>query len=318
MAKKIKKVVIVDQELTPTTLAILDKKRVHFFSLLILLAIFGSFIYYLPDISLYVDNYLHPELNQPTNSNKDKTHTNIDNPVEIEHYEYKDDLEISNNKFKLSTFTIIDASESTEVEAKNNELSITIENLNKRESLDLDDYNYYLGIYSAEDTLLQRIKVGHLLVGAGDKSTVSYKIEAAKADIAYFTFNEIGIDEYPAYTAVADKDGEGILKCTKDYETVKYLLKDNLVYSIEDVYTVPNTDPEYVNYLSRYQSLSTTYNNLPGVDSDVRVENNTLEFSTVINLSAAKSSEVNDITYEKDTDAKVMRFELVSQGYKCD
>ena len=43
-----------------------------------------------------------------------------------------------------------------------------------------------------------------------------------------------------------------------------------------------------------------------------------LKFSTYIDLSVEGTDKVNDITYPKDTDAKVMYFELLSKGYRCE
>ena len=56
MARK-KKIVIVDKELTPTVLATIENKKTGLIGLVLLFIIFGGVVYYLPEISLYVENY---------------------------------------------------------------------------------------------------------------------------------------------------------------------------------------------------------------------------------------------------------------------
>lgn len=307
MAKK-KKVVIVDQELTPTVLANFGKRKFPLIGVIILVIIFGAVIFYLPDISVFLDKYLPflgittPEgyYKEPSNnpSQKEEEETVIDE------YQYTEDLAIEEKDFILNNFVL----------KENNILAIDINNKNSI-SLNLNDYNYYLQLYNSEKTLLQRIKFDDIIVNAKGRSTIEYNLN--RTDIAYFTFFEITPDEYPAYIPNQNLDKEATLICTKDNRRINYLLNDNKLYAIEDIITVSNTDPNYANLYTNYQANMTIYNNIPGVTSTLNVEEGSLKFSTYINLNALGTNNVNEITYPKDTDAKIMNFELASKGYEC-
>ena len=307
MAKK-KKIVIVDQELTPTVLANFGKRKFPLIGVIILVIIFGAVIFYLPDISVLLDKYLPflgittPEgyYKEPSNnpSQKEEEETVIDE------YQYTEDLAIEEKDFILNNFVL----------KENNILAIDINNKNSI-SLNLNDYNYYLQLYNSEKTLLQRIKFDDIIVNAKGRSTIEYNLN--RTDIAYFTFFEITPDEYPAYISNQNLDKEATLICTKDNRRINYLLNDNKLYAIEDIITVSNTDPNYANLYTNYQANMTIYNNIPGVTSTLNVEEGSLKFSTYINLNALGTNNVNEITYPKDTDAKIMNFELASKGYEC-
>ena len=307
MAKK-KKVVIVDQELTPTVLANFGKRKFPLIGVIILVIIFGAVIFYLPDISVLLDKYLPflgittPEgyYKEPSNnpSQKEEEETVIDE------YQYTEDLAIEEKDFILNNFVL----------KENNILAIDINNKNSI-SLNLNDYNYYLQLYNSEKTLLQRIKFDDIIVNAKGRSTIEYNLN--RTDIAYFTFFEITPDEYPTYIPNQNLDKEATLICTKDNRRINYLLNDNKLYAIEDIITVSNTDPNYANLYTNYQANMTIYNNIPGVTSTLNVEEGSLKFSTYINLNALGTNNVNEITYPKDTDAKIMNFELASKGYEC-
>ena len=74
MARK-KKVVIVDQELTPTVLATKKEKKGSVIWILFIFIIFIGVVIYLPDIAVYVEDYLNPQVdvpNTPSNPNGNK------------------------------------------------------------------------------------------------------------------------------------------------------------------------------------------------------------------------------------------------------
>ena len=80
MTKKVKKVIIKDEPLVATTLAIKeDKKKASMFGIIWIILIFGIFIagvIYLPDLSSYVNNLLNPDITNTgtaSNNNKDNT-----------------------------------------------------------------------------------------------------------------------------------------------------------------------------------------------------------------------------------------------------
>lgn len=303
MAKKKEKVVIIDKELTPTVLATIEEKKLNFIGLILLFAIFGTVVFFLPNISSYIDNLRKQNdiADNPSNPIQSKPNDDV---VEIEHYPYSNTLNIKTDIFYLNNFQI-----------GSDSLSFDINN-NQNTSLKMDDYNYYLEIYSSKDMLLQRIKIDDLTIEAKNKIKATYKLNNT-SEISYFTFMEIGVDEYNAYTAKADDNGLGMLVCAKDNEVITYSLKNNKLYLIEDSFTISTLDESYRSTLSTYQNLMNTYNNINGVTSTMNLEENSLKFTTKMDLNMNEKINVNKIVYPKDTDAKVMRFELMAKGYNC-
>lgn len=305
MAKKKQNVVIKDEELTPTVLATIENKKNNLLGLVILFVIFGAVVYFLPDITNYVEGFLNPEVKDTkTNNNVPTDNNQEEETVTVTKYEYSNDLVIDIEKFSLSNFSIVE-----------NKLNFTLNNKTNG-ILTMDNYNYYLEIYSETDTLIERIKLDDISVGSNISTELQYDLTAG--NVSYFTLMEIKEEDYTAFTAPANDNGEATLVCTKDNEKINYMLKDNKLYLIQDHFEVSNLDENYNTLLSTYQSLAATYNSQNGVTSSVNIETDKLIFSTYIDLSVNSSVNINKIVYPKDTDAKIMRFELSSKGYTCD
>ena len=306
MARK-KKVEIVDQELTPTVLFTKKEKKGSVIWLVFIFAIFIAVVIYLPDIAAYMEQYLNPEVATPINpGNVDDGEDNNtgDEEEEVIEYELVAGLQITEGQLVLSNF-----------EVANNQISFDITN-NSSELVDFTDLHYFLNLYNANRMLLQRIMLTDEVVAAG--GTISLVYDLNDSNIHTLSFAEIMEDEYPSHVMPVDGNGNAVLTCTKGYETVNYNLTNNVLYSIEDVFTVPSSDANYSTLYSSYQALAATYNTIGGVDSTVTVENNTLYFRTNLNLSTVSEGSFNSIIYYPiNTDAKVMNFELEANGYTC-
>lgn len=308
MAKK-KKIEIINEELVPTTLAIKkDKKKVSVFGLVWIIFIFGIFIseaFYLPVISQYIINYFNPTDDITPSGNKDnKDNTSTDDlPVEHE-YAISDDLEIALEGFKVSNVKV-------------DNLQISMDITNTSESIiEFGKLNYFIILSDGNKKLLQRIMLNDEVVAPG--STVNYKYALVSSEASVIELRNISIEDYPAYVVNADGNGVTALSCTKDYETVKYMLNDNKVYAITDTYVVMMSDPNYSSLYGTYQALASTYANINGVSSVVSVANENLEFKTIINLGSVTTNTLNSkVYYSKDTDAKIMKFELEASGFTC-
>ncbi|MDE6284766.1 MAG: hypothetical protein K2M17_03390 [Bacilli bacterium] len=308
MAKK-RKVVIVDQELTPTVLATLENKKTNLFGLILLFIIFGGVVYYLPEISVYIEQYLNPTVSgtgtNPSGGVSEKPKED-DEVKENEKYPYATTLKITTENFYLSDFNIA-----------NNYLSFRITNTAKV-SVPLDDFHYYLELFNTEGTLLQRIKVddGTIEVGA----SIQKDYELMDVNLASVSFVEIGEDEYPAFTATANTQGAATLVCQKGNEKVSYTLRNNKVLSFEETFETSRSDSDFATLFSTYQALSTTYNAINGITSSVTFQgDDKLVFRTTISLSNDSAAiYINKMVYPLNTDAKVIRFEAMARGYTCD
>ncbi|MEG0794700.1 MAG: hypothetical protein RSG95_02770 [Bacilli bacterium] len=305
MKKKKNEVVINNKELEPTVLATLKPKKTSLIGLILLFIVFIGVVIFLPDISKFVEDYKNKDIpiNAPIKPS-DKLDDKDDLPEEVKKYKYVSDLVITKENFNVSNILL-----------NNSNLSFTITNTSKGNLL-LSKYNYFLEVYDATDTLISRIKLSEDTINLNDKKEYSYGI--LKNSIEYFTLREIKSEDYPALSLSEDEKGNSVLECTRVSNVIKYnLLKDKL-YSIEEVVTVNFSDPEYVNKLTSYSALATTYNTLSGYAASVSKTEESFIFTSSVNLNMANSSSIKEVNYyKKDTSAKIINFEMEARGYSC-
>lgn len=307
LAKK-KQIVISEEELVPTTLAVVqDKKKANVFGMIWIFIIFIIFIagvIYLPEISAYINSYLNPDVvvpNTPSKDNKKEDDTQDD--TSVKEYTITNELEIAEESFKISSFNI-----------ENNTIKFKITNLTS-EVLDLKDEHYFINLYSDNKKLLQRIYLQDI-ISPSSEADATYDLSDSSASI--ISLVKISEEEYPSHIVTVPEEGVATLTCTKNYEKVEYLLNNNKVYVTNLLYEVNTTDANFNNLYNNYQALQTTYNNIEGVSSNITLENGLLSFKTIINLSSVKSDTLNLKTiYPFGTDAKVIYFEMTASGYTC-
>lgn len=307
LAKK-KQIVISEEELVPTTLAVVqDKKKANVFGMIWIFIIFIIFIagvIYLPEISAYINSYLNPDVVVPNTPSKDnKKEDDTKDETSVKEYKIANDLEITEESFKISNFNI-----------ENNTIKFKITNLTS-EVLELKDAHYFVNLYSDNKKLLQRIYLQDIL-SPSSETDAAYDLSDSSAKV--ISLVKISEEEYPSHIVTVPEEGVATLTCTKNYEKVEYLLNNNKVYVTNLLYEVNTTDVNFNNLYNNYQTLQTTYNNIEGVSSNITLENGLLSFKTIINLSSVKSDTLNlKSVYPFGTDAKVIYFEMTASGYTC-
>lgn len=308
MAKK-KQIVINEEELIPTTLAVVeDKKKVSILGIFWLFLIFAIFIVgviYLPEISQYINNYFNPDVVTPDTPSDNKNNTtDDDNKTTIKEYVISDKPEIIFEKFKINNIVVYESNISFDIINTSNAI------------LELANYNYFINLYDQNKKLLQRLMLRDEIVSPNETLKVTFSL--TDSNVYSLTILSISKDNYPAYVATADENNMATLTCTKDYEKVDYLLNNNKVYAISLLYEVGVDDANFNTLYGTYQAMQVSYNSIEGVSSSIETINNVLSFRTIINLNTIGDEKINLKTfYPKDTDAKVMNFELTSMGYTC-
>lgn len=310
MAKKKMIVVDYDKELTPVTLAVKeDKKKASIFGIVWIVLIFGIFILgviYLPDIASFVNNYFNPDVVTPSGGNNNKNNGNDDvnsDDEKIKEYVISDNLEITFDSFKINN-----------IKKENNKISMDIVNTSN-EILDLSKDNYFINMYSEGKKLLKRVMLGDVIVSVGSTYTVSYDIDD---NVYMLSIYNLSKKEYPAYVVTSDESNMGTLTCTKEYEKIDYLTNNNKVYAINLLNEVSSSDTNFNTLYATYQAMKNTYDSVEGISSSLDVINNVLTFRSVINLNVVLDGSINlKSYYPKDTDAKVIYFEMTSMGYTC-
>lgn len=306
--KKKKQIEIIDAELTPTTLAVKkDTKKVNAFGIVWIALIFAILIggvIYLPDISLYINNYLNPEVSVPSTSNKVPNKEEESEEKEtVNIYNIGDTSEVLLDKIKVNNVTI-----------SNSKISFLVTNTSQ-EMLKLKDYNYFMNLYDNNKKLVQRIMFASEVLSPN--ASISLEYDLMDDTSVKYSIVSINTSDYPAYVVDANADKSAELVCKKGYETITYLLNDNKTYGITISEEVPITDPNFNNLYSTYEALKVTYNAYEGVTSSVNVTDQALIFRTIINLSEVGTSLNLKAIYPNNTDAKIMHFELTASGYTC-
>lgn len=309
MARK-KKVVITYQELTPTTLAIKkDKKKVSIFGIFWLIVIFAIFIggvIYLPEISQYVNDYLNPEITTPDTPSNDTPDDNPDdeNPNEIKEYDISTNPEIVMENFKINN-----------IKVENGKIIFDITNTGT-DLLDFSQYKYFINLFDQNKKLLQRIMLHDEIIAANETINTSYNL--VDSSVSVISLLIIDEKDYPSFVVPASESNTATFTCTKENEKIEYLLNNNKVYAISISYEVLTSDPNFSALEGSYKAMQATYNSVEGVTSNVDINNNTLYFRTIINLNTFKTNNVNiKNVYLKDTDAKVINFEMNAKGFTC-
>lgn len=310
MARKNIIVVDYDKELTPVTLAIKeDKRKASIFGIVWIVLIFGIFILgviYLPDIASFVNNYFNPDVVTPSggNNNKNNDSDDVNNDDEkIKEYVISDNLEITFDNFKINNIVV-----------ESNKISFDIVNTSN-EILDLSEYNYFVNMYSESKKLLKRVMLGDVIVSVGNTYTVSYDVDE---NVYMLSIYNLSKEDYPAYVVETDESNMGTLTCTKEYEKIDYLVNNNKVYAINLLNEVSNSDANFNTLYATYQAMKNTYDSIEGISSSLDIINNVLTFRSIINLNVVLDGSINlKSYYPKDTDAKVIYFEMTSMGYTC-
>lgn len=308
MAKK-QKVVIVNEELTPTVLATLkDKKKTNIFGIIWLFIIFSIFIagvYFLPDLSTYVNSYLNPEpVSSTTTKPNVKKDEEQDEKTEVKEYKISENPEIVEEKFTVNNIKI-----------ENQKILLNIKNTGK-DTLEISNMNYFINLFDGNKKLVQRIRLKWEMINPEESIQLSYDL--VNSSVSFISIMVIKQEEYPNFVATQDEYKNATLACKKETETINYMLSNNKLTGIQDVFEILSTDSNYAAYYNNYQMLANNYNNIAGVSSVVNLESDKFIFTTTINLNAFKEGTLNsNFIYAKDTDAKIMKFEMEASGYTC-
>lgn len=309
---KIKNMKIEQDELKPITIGVFESRKKNSIGVFIILTIFVLVIFFLPQISDIVNEYLHPTVNTPV---KPVNPVNPEKPeepniTEDKLYPYIDTLKIENEDITIDTFLL---------DTTNKTISYVI--TNNGASIDIEDLNYYLEIYNSDKTLLERVKLAsdlNLASGTFRKLTKDIK-DSTVSEIGYIALVKKTIDEYPELELTSFVDGTGSIVCTKEHEKVTYKFEKNKLKELTSEVTYQNTDIDYESIYESQSILVNTYNNKVGITSTMFKYDAGHNITTTVNLSEASRTYIfNADTFTLDTEPKVVSFEMEAQNFLCE
>ena len=134
------------------------------------------------------------------------------------------------------------------------------------------------------------------------------------------TFTLKSYEEYPSFNPQTTEDGKSSLTCTSLDTTHKitYNFQNNALSNIVSSIDLASTIPDYEQIALNYQTQALTYNSKPGIISNFLIFNEGFNVTTNVDLSVASRSYIFEAdTFSKNTEPKVVKFEMESQGYTC-
>lgn len=313
MAKKekfnSKKVTISEEELSITKIGELETTEQSPLFVLILFGFILVFIFFLPTIA----NLIKAPNEKPDYSLLEKPQENNQEEKPREepknsYYQYSDTLSIDlEEKIKINEFALV-----------GNTLSFKVTNANEtRFSFQKD--NYFLELYSEEDTLLERIYLGDTTVSRETDMVLQFALNSNTAlYMKKLSFAKKEIADYPNVTLEKNENEEEVLICTKDKETLTYKFQKDKLFSISHVVNYSSTISNYESILNTWQTNSEKLNNMTGITSIFVDAGTGFVVNTTIDTKTAKLNEVENTSYyPNETLAKVVSFEMEARGFSC-
>jgi len=320
MAKKknVEEVVISRKELTPTTIGTIETKESGPIVAIIWVLIFVGGIFILPRVSTWVnDNFIEkkptPTVKPTTPSTPVPTDPSLEEPEdEIKYYDLEDGLMIDFEGFQ---FTNISADNTTKL------FTARLINISGKQRM-FQDKSYYIELYSEDNTLLQRFLIPK-------EEITSFKNLSYSMVSNYQIVKKMAIvlkeeKDYPQVSLQKNQNNEGVLECEKGNEIFTYIFKENSnqLVRIQESFTAYSSSSDYNQVLNQYTTLASTLKNMNGVEAELTPLRNGFYYEALYSLEEMNSSDISRYLtkfahYKKDTEAKVVAFELNSSGYTC-
>ena len=314
--KKYKNIKVEQEELKPIAIGAFESRKKTSVGIFIILTIFVLVVIFLPQITEKINEYLNPTPATPTTPNTPTETPNEEDPDNGENnedenfYQYDPSLKIEREDVIVSNMS---------VDPTNNTITYSVTN-NTKAYQDMEVLNYYLEIYNNEKTLIERVKLvpEGLLAGGAFETFTRPITNTSSTTIGYLVLVKKTLDDYPEVELATDGDGNSSLVCTNAHETVTYDFKDNALKSVTSIVEYLNTDANYTETYSTYQTLADWYNKSNGMTSNFFINAGGFNITTLIDLESASRTYIfNADTFTLDTTAKEVSFEMEAQGFDC-
>ncbi len=315
MAKQkvvIKNMKLEHNELSPTTIGVFENRKKSSIGIFFLLGLFIAVVVFLPDISDWLDGYLNPQIATPGNTPKPNKPVVPGNEVNYGNtfYPFTNELKIDRDKIVVDNFS---------VDVANNSLSFRVTNKTNT-YLKVESLNYFLELYTKEQTLLERVKlIGDKALTGGNAQnyTMNIKVETA-ANLGTLVLVQKEVSDYPPVTLQQAENGSAAMVCYSNHEKVTYKFTEDKLKEVTSEASYMKTDPDYSKYLQDNKVLSNTYNSKTGIVSTIFEYSEGCNITTNVNLSEADRLYVfNADSFQLDTEPKIVKFEMEAQGFTC-
>lgn len=311
--KKYKNIKLEQSELTPTAIGIFESKKKSAIGTIVILGIFILAVIFLPNISEYVNNYLNKVPGSTTKPSYPNKKPNVEKPTigDDTLVAFTDNIKVINDDITISNF-IIDQTNLT--------ISYDITN-NLSNSENIEELNYYLEIFSTEQTLIERVKLADdFTLNSGAFTTVKRTITTESATtIGFISIIKKTINDYPLVQLNTAEDGSSSLVCSNTHEKVTYKFSAEKLKEVTSEASYLSTDSNYQEQYEANKLKANNYNSKLGIASTFFEHENGYNITTIVNLNEIDRIYIfNADSFKLDTAPKVVKFEMEAQGFKCE
>lgn len=318
MAKKKEPIVLNKTELMPTNLGSMKQKESGLIITVIIIVLFVSAILFLPMIEQWLNPFDNtPIPYQPIAKEEEETPPEEPETQVEKYYDLTDDLAITIQGFTFQNFLVNETAQTMSLDVINTTGSANYF-VNK---------NYYIQYYSKTNELLGRSKLTSEEIVSRISSTYEISNVLKNGKIAKISIREIKEEEYPNVVLGTDVNGNYVLLCEKDNQTLTYsFTKSGQTYAlekIEETQMYSTTDEDYQHYLDFYNNRISSLKNTKGVQASLNPIVTGFEFILEADLKEISASDYQKnfskdaIYYKEKTDAKQIAFEKSSSNYLC-
>lgn len=288
------------------------EKQKGVFGLIIFFAILFGVTFGLPYIKDYIDNKNAPI----TGESEEKEENNEQEQTPEEQLVYYEIDPNTNFTFNDLNFSALNKESSDDYY-----LNVTIQNTTNS-VVDLND-NYYFELYTAEKTLVERVKI------ISDKNissneTINLKLlisEASYNNATNLTIDQKTEEDFQEVTLNgAVEDGYNVIACNNKGRNIKYYFKETSLEKISDIFEYTNPDANaYSENLRKYTTEASSLNNIEGISSNIVDTSSSFTMNTQVDLTQVKTNNLPSSYYfAKGTNPKVVKFEMSAMRFNCD
>ena len=196
---------------------------------------------------------------------------------------------------------------------------------NANETFDFDNSNYFVELYTADKTLLERVKLTNS-ENIASGQTVNVKLLISENSYNNATLLTVSLKEetdYPEVELTKSLDDKKMLACTSQNNTITYYFdSNNELIEITDILNYPletGKENEYAEAINQYTNNVASLNNIEGVSSSLAQSDYSFTVNTQIDLETVNFSKLdNKYYFAKGTLPKVVVFEMESMRYSCE
>lgn len=272
-----------------------------FFGFLIIFAVF------LPNITEFINSHFNnnnPSV-LPIVDDEDENIPNEEDNQEIIFYTITDDL-----SFTIDNLTF------TNFKKTSNLLSFDVKN-NKLSNFSFRSDNYYVELYNSNNMLLERIRINNTTsIATGETETIDVAI--ANNNATKLSIIGIKDENYPHINLTEDDELISQLTCTDNISSLEYTFKDGKLLNFIETLNLNNTNANYNSLLEKYRNINTKLISSEDVEIIFNELETSFSFSMTVNYTKASRVDLDELKYyNKDTEARVIKFELETSGFKC-